>query len=396
MIKRIGVLTGGGDTPALNATLKGIALGCEELGFELIGLMQGWSGVLKQGSYCHLTSRMVDENRGGTILQSSRTNLRASGRVGEAIENLKKLKIDALIPIGGDDTLSVGSELSKKFATTFVTKTIDNDVGSNAPKGNSVNYTQLVNYFCPGFPSAANLIAKYVRDIRTTAYSHNRIVFVEAMGRYTGWLTLASAYGHPDLLLVPEIKYEPDNLAACIEKKYSQTGNIVVVVSEGIVGKDDNLLTESKELDSFGHARPGGCSELIAHDMKERLSSIPSSSFRHQVLGYMQRCGSPIPIDRDIAIQAGRLAVQAIKDGKINYVATVMRTGNGIESQLLNFGNVLKHRDDGHIVRRSLDLRFYDAENFQISEAGIEYFRPIFGTLPESFQYPDLNTQNIW
>ena len=140
MSKRIGVLTGGGDTPALNATLKGIALQCEELGFELIGLMQGWAGVLKQGAYCHLASKMIDEDRGGTILQSSRTNLRASGQIGEAIENLKKLKIDALIPIGGDDTLSVGSELSNDFATTFVTKTIDNDVGSNAPEDSSVNY----------------------------------------------------------------------------------------------------------------------------------------------------------------------------------------------------------------------------------------------------------------
>ncbi len=395
MSKRIGVLTGGGDTPALNATLKGIALQCEELGFELIGLMQGWAGVLKQGAYCHLASEMIDEDQGGTILQSSRTNLRASGQIGEAIENLKKLKIDALIPIGGDDTLSVGSELSNDFATTFVTKTIDNDVGSNAPEDSSVNYMQLVNYFCPGFPSAANLIAKYVRDIRTTAYSHNRIIFVEAMGRYAGWLTLASAYGYPDLILVPEIEYDPDSLAACIEKKYSQVGNLVVVVSEGITGKDGKLLTESEELDSFGHARPGGCSELIAQDMKERLPSISSSSLRHQVLAYMQRCGSPISIDRDTAIRAGRLAVQAIKDDKINYVATVMRTENGIEPQLLHLEQVLKRGDDGHVIRRSLDLRFYDAENFQISEAGIEYFRPIFGDLPESFQYPDLNIQYI-
>lgn len=106
MSKRIGVLTGGGDTPALNATLKGIALQCEEFGFELIGLMQGWAGVLKQGAYCHLVPEMIDENRGGTILQSSRTNLRASGQIGEAVENLKKLDIDALIPIGGDDTIN--------------------------------------------------------------------------------------------------------------------------------------------------------------------------------------------------------------------------------------------------------------------------------------------------
>ena len=124
MSKRIGVLTGGGDTPALNATLKGIALKAEELGYELIGFMEGWAGVLTGGSYVRLNPDMVDENQGGTLLQSSRTNLRASNKLGEAVDNLKKLKIDALIPIGGDDTLSVGSALSEHFTTTFVTKTI--------------------------------------------------------------------------------------------------------------------------------------------------------------------------------------------------------------------------------------------------------------------------------
>ena len=180
-----------------------------------------------------------------------------------------------MIPIGGDDTLSVGSALSEHFTTTFVTKTIDNDVGINCPEGRTVDYTQIVNYFCPGFPSAANLVAKYTQDIRTTAYSHNRIIFVETMGRYAGWLTLSSAYGNADLILIPEMPYDPDKIAEIIDAKYIDQGHLVVVVSEGISDADGNLITESAELDSFGHARPGGCSEVIAEHMKTDCPIYP-------------------------------------------------------------------------------------------------------------------------
>ena len=151
MKKKIGVLTGGGDTSALNATLKGIALKAEELGFELIGFMEGWRGVLKGGRYFTLTPDLIDENRGGTLLKSSRTNLIKDNKLDEAVENLKKLDISGLIPIGGDDTLTVGTALSDQLTTTFVTKTIDNDVGVNPPEGDAVDYSKMVNYFCPGF-----------------------------------------------------------------------------------------------------------------------------------------------------------------------------------------------------------------------------------------------------
>ena len=395
MSKRIGVLTGGGDTSALNATLKGVALRAEELGYELIGFMQGWAGVLTGGSYCRLSPDLIDSDRGGTVLQSSRTNLRSSNKLGEAVENLKKLKIDALIPIGGDDTLSVGSALSEHFTTTFVTKTIDNDVGINCPEGSTVDYTQIVNYFCPGFPSAANLVAKYSRDVQTTAYSHNRIIFVEAMGRYAGWLTLSAAYGNADLILIPEIPYDPDKMAEIIEAKYIDQGHLVVAVSEGISDADGNLITESAELDSFGHARPGGCSEIIAEQMKTRLPNLPSTAFRHQILAYMQRCGSPIQIDRDTAIKAGKLAVSAIQNGQVNHVATIMRTDDGIIPKLLPLEMVLKRGENGHVIRRSLDARFYDAENFSISPAGVGYFRAIFGDPPKAYTSPSLKILTI-
>ena len=396
MRKRIGVLTGGGDTSALNATLKGIALKAEELGFELIGFMEGWRGVLKGGRYFVLTPDLIDENYGGTLLKSSRTNLIAANRLDEAIENLKKLGIDGLIPIGGDDTMTVSVELSKQFIMASVTKTIDNDVGLNPPEGSAVNYSKMFNYFCPGFPTAASRLIRYVQDLRTTAYSHNRIFFVEAMGRDAGWLTLASAYGHADLIVVPEIPYEPDRLAEAIRRKHIESENVVVVVSEGIRNqKGELMITSKKELDAFGHTRPGGCSEIIAEAMRLKLSKeFPSATFRHIILGHLQRCGSPIALDRDCAIKAGELAVRALDEGQLNGVATIMRTESGIEPILYPMDKVIKRDENNKVIPRSLDLRFYNEADYQISPAGTEYFRPIFGDLTK-IQTHDLGTANL-
>ncbi len=461
MGKRIGVLTGGGDTSALNATLKGIALKAEELGFELIGFMKGWKGVLKDGLHFTLTPDLIDENQGGTLLKSSRTNLNQD-QISEAVDNLRSLGIDGLIPIGGDDTMTVGARLSEMFTTTFVTKTIDNDVGTNPPPGASVDYSQMINYFCPGFPTAASRLISYVRDLRTTAYSHDRVIFVEAMGRDAGWLTLSSAYGHADLIVVPEIPYEPDRLAEAIQKKHAAKGNVIVVVSEGIRDENDELITKSKlpftiylscedtlngggvpedlrqklevfgyslsqqttvkktdnrweitdgaetytvkktvqgdtlnlymgKFDAFGHPQAGGCSEIIAEEMKKLLPEISGSSFRHVILGYLQRCGSPTPIDRDCALKAGQLAVEALAEGQINYVAAIRRTSGGLQPELLPLEHVIKRDEAGDVIRRSLDLRFYDAKNYQISSAGIAYFRPIFGDLPK-LNLPDIES----
>lgn len=383
MPKKIGVLTGGGDTSALNATLKGIALKAEELGFKLVGFMEGWRGVLKGGRYFTLTPDLIDENHGGTLLKSSRTNLIKDNKLDEAVDNLKKLDISGLIPIGGDDTLTVGTALSEQFTTVFVTKTIDNDVGINPPEGDAVDYSKMVNYFCPGFPSAASRVIAAVRDLRTTTYSHDRVIIVEAMGRDAGWLTLSAAYGQADLIVVPEVPYQPDRLAEAIREKHAEQGNVIVVVSEGIRNDDGELMiTSQAELDAFGHTKPGGCSEIIVEAMKKRLPEISGSSFRALILGYLQRCGSPIPLDRDTAIKAGSLAVRALADGMLNRVATITRTDAGIEPILLPLAQVLKRDASGHVIRRSLDPRFYDVERYQLSSAGAGYFQPLFGDLP--------------
>jgi 6-phosphofructokinase 1 len=253
----------------------------------------------------------------------------------------------------------------------------------NPPEGDSVDYSKMVNYYCPGFPSAASRIIDAVRDLRTTTYSHDRVIVVEAMGRDAGWLTLSAAYGLADLIVVPEVPYQPDKLAEAIREKHAEQGNVIVVVSEGIRNDAGELMiTSQAELDAFGHTKPGGCSEIIVEAMKKRLPDISSSAFRALILGYMQRCGSPTPLDRDNAIKAGSLAVRSLADGMVNGVATITRTDAGIEPIMLALEQVLKRDETGHVIRRSLDPRFYDVERYHLSPAGAGYFRPLFGDLP--------------
>lgn len=296
---------------------KAPAQKAEELRFELIGFTKGWQGVLKHEAHFTLTPDLIDENQGGTLLKSSRTNLVAEDRVDEAVDNLCKLNIDGLVAIGGDDALTVGAMLKEMFTTAFVTKTIDNDVDLNAFNGDFVDYSQILNYFCPGFPTAANHLISYVRDLRTTAYSHDRVFFLEVMRRDAGWLPISSAYGHADLIVASEAPYEPIRQSEAIHKKYVEEGHVIVVVSEEIRNQKGELLASLQaEIDAFGHTKSGGCSELMAAATRRILSpEIPAFSFRHLISVYLQRCGSPIPIDHDCAIAAERLAVEAIAKG---------------------------------------------------------------------------------
>ena len=403
--RRIGVLTGGGDTTALNATLKGVALGIEKHGLELIGFMEGWAGVLSPseesptwGRHFKLTSEMIHADRGGTLLRSSRTNLvKVDGGIEQAVQNLKSLDISGLIPIGGDDTLSVGAKLAEHFTTTFVTKTVDNDVGTNASESAPVNHDAMLNYFCPGFPTAALRIAQFAGDLRTTAYSHNRIIVLEAMGRDAGWLALSGAYGHADIILVPEVAWDPEPVIAAVERIYRDQGYVIIVASEGLRNPDGTRLSEVAATgDTFRATKAGGCSEKIAEILKAHLAeSLKTEAFNHIIPSYLCRCGSPIPLDRDIAISLGQGAVDAIVAEKINHVATVVRRGDRMQTELLEMSNVLPRDEESKVIPRDLDTRFYDLDALNISEEGLEYFRPILGERCKAYRLPERNTQQF-
>jgi len=418
---RIGTLTGGGDTAALDATLKGVALGCEEYGYKLIGFIEGWWGVLNN-EYVSLSSNMIDENRGGSIIKCSRTNLlkvsccfdnhsessvettkKVKCGINKAISNLCELQINGLVPIGGDDTLTVGSKLNDEgFPVNCVTKTVDNDVGINAPKGEEIDFTKMVNYFCPGFPTAAKRVADYVRDLRTTAYSHNRIVVVEVMGRYYSWLALAAAYGLPDFILAAEIGLNYPELVEKMRQRYLDRGNVIIIVPEGL--KDENgkeiTLEGFYTKDEFDQQKLGGVGDVLAARLKKTLASeleqMRSEYCHGERISYWQRAGSPIEIDREMAKALGQKAVEGIKDGNLNQVSCVMRTEEGVlEPTLLPLDKALLRDDEGRVIPRELDLRFYDEENYCITPAGIEYFRPILGVMPKPYQCPELKIKTI-
>jgi len=201
-MKRVGILTGGGDVSSLNAIIYGALEAVKEKGDELIGFRRGWSGVI--GSTDIVPVESVDPKQGGTLLRSSRTKLKGA-MISQAVYNLDHM-VDGFIAIGGDDTLTVGKQLAAEanVPVCLVTKTIDNDVGTNAHTG-EINYDKIINYFTPGFPTAAEKAAQFAAELRTTAYSHERVMFLETMGRSPGWLALSSYKGEPDFVLIPEV-----------------------------------------------------------------------------------------------------------------------------------------------------------------------------------------------
>jgi len=271
---RIGILTGGGDTAALNSIIYGASLEAEKLGYELLGFTRGWQGVLSPIDYVKLSSSDINPGVGGTLLRSSRTNP-VDAELDAAASNIAKV-VDGLIAIGGDDTLSVGKRLQSRFdiPITFISKTIDNDVGQNAPGEESFadfDPKQVMNYFSSGFPTAAKKIVQFTSDLRTTSYSHDRVMFLEAMGRTPGWLALASYAGSPDFILVPEVPLDWDQFKEILAEKYQVNKNVVVVVAEGVryEGSDNPISQDSHDIDVFGHKKLGGVAEALAGRVKK-------------------------------------------------------------------------------------------------------------------------------
>lgn len=396
--RRLGVLTGGGDTAALNATLKGIALGAEDAGYEVIGIEGGWAGMLADGSAFHLPAAAIDADRGGTIIRSSRTNLRkVDGGMDQASARINQLGLDALVAIGGDDTLTVGVSLGEHHhgvPVNFVTKTIDNDVGTNPAADGAYVYGDMRNYFCPGFPTAASWLAEGVRALRTTAYSHGRILVFEAMGRTAGWLALATAYGHPDFIVLPEWPLNVDGLVDAVARRYEERGNVIVVVAEGAIGQDGRPLAESGDVDAFGHRRLGGCSQWLADQLKSRIAHddglVSASNISAVIPSYLQRCGGPVPVDRDRAIELGKAAAGEVAAGRANRVACPSFEEGGLSVTTHDVGDVLLRDEGGTIIPRTVDPRLYDADAFGITQAGLAYLEPFLGPIGDEYRDAEL------
>ncbi len=305
---RVGVLTGGGDCPGLNAVIRAIVrTGVTEYGYEFVGFRDGWRGPL-EGDTMPLDVQAVRGilPRGGTILGTSRTNplaesASAGGRSGvERITgNLADLGIDALVAIGGEDTLGVASKLHQRGVSVVgVPKTIDNDLGAT-------DYTF-------GFDTAVNIAMEAIDRLHTTAESHHRALIVEVMGRQAGWIALhAGIAGGANVILIPEQPFDLEQVSAWVEHRFQTRYSPIVVVAEGAHPKAGQEAVLDESVDSFGHVRYGGVGQMLASEIEKRTGK----EARVAVLGHIQRGGTPTAYDRVLATRFGVHAIRAVADG---------------------------------------------------------------------------------
>jgi 6-phosphofructokinase 1 len=298
---RVGVLTGGGDCPGLNAVIRAVVRkGVKEYGYEFLGFRDGWKGPL-EGLTTELGIPQVRGilPRGGTILGSSRTNpMKIDGGVDQIKANLASHGVDALIAIGGEDTLGVATQLHDRGVPVVgVPKTIDNDL-------NATDYTF-------GFDTAVNIASEAIDRLHTTAESHHRVLVVEVMGRHAGWIALhAGLSGGANGILIPEVPFDLDEVAGWVESRFHTNYSPIIVVSEGALPADGDLITKDQSLDAFGHVRLTGIGDWLASALEDRTGKEARAS----VLGHIQRGGTPTAFDRVLATRFGLQAVDAVHD----------------------------------------------------------------------------------
>ena len=298
---RVGVLTGGGDCPGLNAAIRAIVRkGIDGHGHEIVGFRDGWRGPLER-----LHAELTVEStrgilpRGGTILGSSRTNPLRDGGPERVREALAELRLDGLIAIGGEDTLGAAAELhGGGLPVLGVPKTIDNDIGAT-----DVTF---------GFDTAVQVATDAIDRLHTTAESHHRILVVEVMGRHAGWIALHSGLaGGADVILIPERPFDIDEVCGLIRRRHSRGRYFsIVVVAEGAVPVAGTLEVRSGERDEFGHERLGGIGALLEREIESRTGF----ETRATVLGHIQRGGTPTAFDRVLATRLGVAAIDAASE----------------------------------------------------------------------------------
>ena len=298
--------------PSLNAVIAAAKSTAQKQGLDLIGFVAGWQGVL-EGRYIDLNQLTVDPRRGGTILKSSRVNIaRVEKGAEKALSNLEKTWVKGLIVIGGDDTLSSSFHLPT-FPQMLIAKTIDNDVGRFPLDNKELNPDDVLNYFTLGYPSAAEKIVSYVdfkEGLRTTAYSHERIVVVESMGMHAGWLAMASEFGDPDFIIIPEFPLNYNEFKELVIKKYQKQKNLIIVISEG--AKWDNgeyISANENEKDEFNHPRFKGSASILSGRLKTDLKSyFNTRNINFVNPSYLYRSGSPNELDVTCASLLGEQA----------------------------------------------------------------------------------------
>jgi 6-phosphofructokinase 1 len=419
-MKRIGILTAGGDTPALNAAIHGAVTRANQLRIELIGFIKGFNSLFNPRlPHVHLNPLHqevpeIDPTKGGTLIGSSRDFVDPNDQeaLDRVADRLAKLRVEGLICVGGDGTLNGLQPLADRLPTVLAPKTIDNDLGLNTPSepdefvrvsdaGSREGYRykrsasrgvfdldSIVNYVTPGYATSVFVSAGGVERIRTTAESHRRIAIIEVMGRHSGYIALGSAYGRPDFILVPEHPLDLEHLVERVKQIYDLQKNVVIVCGEGIVDENGlELGAETRSTDPAGNVVLQGAAESLRARLIEMIGDRYFQRYRRgesareaiftRKVGHTQRGGRPILFDRFYAAQLGAKAVELLIEGRNNAVS-ILQYGS-TRGFYVDGYDANRFRDRwGLIHARRMHPSLYDPVLMKPSRVGIDYLVPIF------------------
>jgi 6-phosphofructokinase len=384
--KTLAILSGGGDTPAINSSIEQIRNRAQILGFKVYGVRYGWKGLLGEGNVVDLTNQRYDGWYGGSFLKSSRTNPFPSkknpeNRVPQILENLKKYKIDYLVTIGGDDTNGAAKKLFETEGIPVIgfPKTIDNDLRTRT--FHHYQGKEIEAVLCPGFPTALEVVTQLSLQIRTTAQSHQRIMVLEVMGRDAGWLVSGAAYGLADLILIPEYHIDKENKERFFEKvkeKYHNNPHkaLVIAVSEGTRWYNEKtgqteVVYASTETDEYGHARLGGVSGLIASEISAKLGI----DARAQSIGYFARSGRCGNYDRRLTAALADKVMDLLLREEYGKMPVLSRIVPQEDLEEFNISTI----DMGNIGNQPLPLDYYNPNDFTVTEAYLDFLKTILG-----------------
>lgn len=384
--KTLAILSGGGDTPAINSSIEYVRNRASMLGYKVYGILRGWKGLLGDGDLVDLTNIPYNGIYGGTGLLSSRTNPFPSkknpeDRTQQILRNIERYKIDVLVTIGGDDTNGAAKRLYEKYGIPVIgfPKTIDNDLRTR-----TMHHYQGKDYetvLCPGFPSAAMAIKKLTSKLHTTNESHQRIMVLEVMGRDAGWLTGTASFGGAQISLIPEVEMtreRKDFFFEYVKEQYlrSATKSLIIAVSEGVRWWNDEkgeleMIYASPDLDEYGHPRFGGISGVIASEISKRIGV----EARGQISGYIPRSGKCYEYDRRLtATLADKVTDLLLRQdyGKMPVLKDIVPYN---ELEEYHTGTI----DMGNIGNFPLPKEYYDANTFNFTPQYTDFLTNIIG-----------------